>query len=275
MNLRNYPMDTQRCTMKIGMFFHSDDDVLLKWAEERETFYFESLVVHNNVRLPQFEIQNTSAEKVTQEWKTGNFTYLLATFEFQRNVHFYVLTSYIPSSLVVVVSWVSFWLDVKAAPARVALGITSLLTLATQMVQSHLSLPPVSYVKALDVWMFFCLFMVFSSLIEYACSYTLAAISSNQKPLQSSFDRMGFQLRRNLIFGASNIEVKDITEGPTGQEVEHKARSSATHPRENIVPSLHPRYISTTIIDYISRILFPFSFVVFIIAYWSIYASDH
>ncbi|XP_022240907.1 glycine receptor subunit alpha-4-like [Limulus polyphemus] len=206
------------------------------------------------------------------DFTDGNFTYLLATFEFQRNMHFHVLTSYIPSSLVVVVSWVSFWLDVKAAPARVALGVTSLLTLATQMVQSHLSLPPVSYVKALDVWMFFCLFMVFSSLMEYACAYTLAITSSNKKPSQPGFNRMGFQIKRNVIFHASNTKVKDITEVATGQEVEHAPKSSTKHSRENTIPSLQPSYVSTTIIDYISRILFPFSFGVFLIVYWSIYA---
>lgn len=47
-------------------------------------------------------------------------------------------------------------------------GVTSLLTLATQNTQSQQSLPPVSYVKAIDVWMSSCSVFVFLSLMEFA-----------------------------------------------------------------------------------------------------------
>ena len=40
---------------------------------------------------------------------------------------------YIPSSLIVVMSWVSFWLNRGAAPARVGLGVTTVLTMVTLM----------------------------------------------------------------------------------------------------------------------------------------------
>lgn len=35
--------------------------------------------------------------------------------------------------MLVVVSWVSFWLDPTSIPARVSLGVTTLLTMATQI----------------------------------------------------------------------------------------------------------------------------------------------
>ena len=38
---------------------------------------------------------------------------------------------YIPSSLIVVMSWVSFYLDRSSAPARVGLGVTTVLTVTT------------------------------------------------------------------------------------------------------------------------------------------------
>lgn len=65
-------------------------------------------------------------------------------------------------------SWISFWIRPEAIPARVTLGVTSLLTLATQNTQSQSSLPPVSYVKAIDVWMSSCTVFVFMSLMEFA-----------------------------------------------------------------------------------------------------------
>ncbi len=40
---------------------------------------------------------------------------------------------YVPSSLIVAMSWVSFYLDRASAPARVGLGVTTVLTMVTLM----------------------------------------------------------------------------------------------------------------------------------------------
>lgn len=70
--------------------------------------------------------------------------------------------------MLVIVSWVSFWLDPNAIPARVSLGVTTLLTMATQISGINASLPPVSYIKAVDVWTECCLTFVFGALLEFA-----------------------------------------------------------------------------------------------------------
>jgi uncharacterized protein YqfA (UPF0365 family) len=58
---------------------------------------------------------------------------------------------YIPSVLIVLLSWVSFWLTIDAVPARISLGILTVLTMTTQRSAGTASLPRVSYVKAIDV----------------------------------------------------------------------------------------------------------------------------
>ena len=55
--------------------------------------------------------------------------------------------TYIPTCLIVMMSWISFWIKPEAVPARVTLGVPSLLTLSTQHANSQKSLPPVSYIK--------------------------------------------------------------------------------------------------------------------------------
>lgn len=56
---------------------------------------------------------------------------------------YYLIQMYIPSLLIVILSWVSFWINMDAAPARVALGITTVLTMTTQSSGSRASLPKV------------------------------------------------------------------------------------------------------------------------------------
>jgi len=60
-----------------------------------------------------------------------------------RRLGYYLIQIYIPSSLIVVLSWMSFWLDRNAVPARVALGITTVLTLTTLISNTNASLPKV------------------------------------------------------------------------------------------------------------------------------------
>lgn len=148
----------------------------------------DPLVVNTEIELPQLDISNNYTTDCTIEYSTGipqdlvlitisiiinrinlgNFTCLAVVFNLRRRLGYHLFHTYIPSALIVVMSWISFWIKPEAIPARVTLGVTSLLTLATQNTQSQKSLPPVSYVKAIDIWMSSCSVFVFLSLMEFA-----------------------------------------------------------------------------------------------------------
>ena len=83
---------------------------------------------------------------------TGKYSCLKVELIFKREFSYYMLTIYVPCCMLVIVSWVSFWLDQNAIPARVSLGVTTLLTMSTQTSGINAQLPPVSYTKAIDVW---------------------------------------------------------------------------------------------------------------------------
>ena len=71
----------------------------------------------------------------------------MVEFKFRRRLGYFMFHTYIPTCLIVMMSWISFWIKPEAVPARVTLGVTSLLTLSTQHANSQKSLPPVSYIK--------------------------------------------------------------------------------------------------------------------------------
>lgn len=95
----------------------------------------------------------------------GNYSRLACEIQFVRSMGYYLIQIYIPSSLIVVISWVSFWLNRGATPARVGLGVTTVLTMTTLMASTNAALPKISYVKSIDVYLGFCFFMVFASLL--------------------------------------------------------------------------------------------------------------
>ena len=80
----------------------------------------------------------------------GKFSCLMATFNLKREFGYYLLQAYIPSILIVIISWVSFWIHKSAVPARISLGVTTVLTMATQLQTAQGQV--VSYARAIDVW---------------------------------------------------------------------------------------------------------------------------
>ena len=65
-------------------------------------------------------------------------------------------------------AWVSFWVDREQTAARIAMGITTVLTMATLIGSARTSLPKVSYVKSLEWFLMMCFLFVFSAILEYA-----------------------------------------------------------------------------------------------------------
>ena len=68
----------------------------------------------------------------------------------QRNYAYHIIQVYIPSGLIVLLSWVNFWLDQNAVPARITLALLTVLTLTTQSEGARANLPRVSYIKVSD-----------------------------------------------------------------------------------------------------------------------------
>jgi glycine receptor alpha-3 len=95
----------------------------------------------------------------------GNYSRLACEIQFVRSLGFYLIQIYIPSTLIVVISWVSFWLHRTASPARVQLGITTVLTMTTLMSSTNAALPKISYAKSIDVYLGVCFVMVFTALL--------------------------------------------------------------------------------------------------------------
>lgn len=140
---------------------HTTDDMVFQWDPETP------LVVEENIELPQVALIKNKTADCTQVYSTGNFTCLEVVFTLKRRLVYYIFNTYIPTCMIVIMSWVSFWIKPEAAPARVTLGVTSLLTLSTQHAKSQSGLPPVSYLKAVDAFMSVCTVFVFMALMEY------------------------------------------------------------------------------------------------------------
>ncbi|OQR76048.1 gamma-aminobutyric acid receptor subunit beta-like, partial [Tropilaelaps mercedesae] len=163
MDLRYFPMDRQSCAIEIESFGYTTADISYKWADGEK-----SVRISPDVELPQFKVLGHQQKTIVVTLSTGNYSRLVCEIRFGRAMGYYLIQIYIPAGLIVVISWVSFWLHRNATPARVALGVTTVLTMTTLMSSTNSQLPKISYVKSIDVYLGTCFVMVFASLLEYA-----------------------------------------------------------------------------------------------------------
>ena len=83
----------------------------------------------------------------------------------------------------------SFWIDERSVPARVSLGITTVLAITTLLFGVQSSMPKVGHVKAIDMYLLGNFLFVFGALVEYAIICYLEVRSqsgSNEKRLRKS-----------------------------------------------------------------------------------------
>uniref|UniRef100_A0A0K0FLZ8 GluClalpha (inferred by orthology to a D. melanogaster protein) n=1 Tax=Strongyloides venezuelensis TaxID=75913 RepID=A0A0K0FLZ8_STRVS len=164
MHLQYYPMDVQQCLIDLASYAYTDADIEYQWKEDNPVQKKKGL----ESSLPSFQLSNVSTTYCTSKTNTGSYSCLRTILTFQRQFSYYLLQLYIPSCMLVSVSWISFWLDKGAIPARTSLGVTTLLTMTTQASGINAKLPPVSYTKAIDIWIGACLTFIFGALLEFA-----------------------------------------------------------------------------------------------------------
>lgn len=130
-------------------------DIRYKWKDGPN-----SIGISKEVELPQFKVLG-HVQKISEvSLSTGNYSRLICEVRFVRSMGYYLIQIYIPASLIVVISWVSFWLHRNATPARVSLGVMTVLTMTTLMSSTNSQLPKISYVKSIDVFLGTCFVMV-------------------------------------------------------------------------------------------------------------------
>ncbi|XP_077990088.1 glycine receptor subunit alpha-3-like [Glandiceps talaboti] len=272
MDLEKFPLDDQICVMQMESYGYTTKDLVFKWSDTNPVQSEEDL------KLPQFQINGYKTESCTKEYSTGAFTCILARFYLHRDVGYYMLQAYLPSILLVVLSWVSFWITYDAAPARVALGVTTILTMTTLDSGIRATLPKVAYAKAIDIWMAVCQVFVFGALVEFAVvNYVHVLRTKKRRKVLNDKYRVSVISKDNAAF-----EVEDKLSIEDGV---HKANDKVIRRRisrlsENTIDvsengDLTHRDIEATdffvdakSIDRISQVAFPTVFIIFNTIYW-------
>ncbi|XP_053098998.1 gamma-aminobutyric acid receptor subunit rho-2 isoform X2 [Hemicordylus capensis] len=284
MDFSRFPLDSQTCTLELESYAYTDEDLMLYWKNGNE-----SLRTDEKISLSQFLIQKFhTTSRLAFYSSTGWYNRLYINFTLRRHIFFFLLQTYFPATLMVMLSWVSFWIDRRAVPARVSLGITTVLTMSTIITGVNASMPRVSYIKAVDIYLWVSFVFVFLSVIEYAAvNYLTTVQERKQRKLREKFQcTCGIPPTNTMLLDGicSESDANSLEEYPRGQLVteEDKQDKMVIHlALNNESNSSRKRRLkghvslrimqNTHAIDKYSRLIFPGTYIFFNLIYWSVF----
>ncbi|CAN2387677.1 Belongs to the ligand-gated ion channel (TC 1.A.9) family [Pristimantis euphronides] len=279
MDFSRFPLDTQNCSLELESYAYNEDDLMLYWKRGNE-----SLKTDEHISLSQFFIEEFSASSGLALYSsTGWYNRLFINFILRRHIFFFVLQTYFPAMLMVMLSWVSFWIDRRAVPARVSLGITTVLTMSTIITGVSASMPQVSYIKAVDVYLWISFLFVFLSVIEYAAVNYLTTVEERKqlKRRGKSSTTLNLEAVQAMAFdGCYHDSDADLNYSVHSEESSSRGRAASVATldanrvkRKRSIKGNVGRIIleNNHAIDTYSRIIFPIVYILFNFFYWGMY----
>ncbi|XP_064608276.1 glycine receptor subunit alpha-2-like isoform X2 [Liolophura sinensis] len=262
MDLRRFPMDRQHCYMKIMSYGLTTEEIKFDWMYDRDP-----VTLDQEVELAEFDVENISFGNCTAAYSISSHTCIYTKFKLHRRIQFYLVQTYIPTFLIVVLSWVNFWIDPRAAPARVSLSLLCVLTMTTQSSAASAQLPRLSYIKSLDVWLFTCLIFVFGAFLEYA-------IVNVQWRKADNLAKKDFTTIKELLAPWTPPGLNIQSEPPSMDKENGKqsdANSKMLQSPEEHETKYRKMFMTAEKVDNYSRVIFPATFLLFNILYWFVY----
>lgn len=255
MRLQLYPLDYQSCNFDLVSYAHTMNDIMYEWDPSTPV----QLKPGVGSDLPNFILKNyTTNADCTSHTNTGSYGCLRMQLLFKRQFSYYLVQLYAPTTMIVIVSWVSFWIDLHSTAGRVALGVTTLLTMTTMQSAINAKLPPVSYVKVVDVWLGACQTFVFGALLEYAFVSYQDSVRQNDRSREKAARKA--QRRREKL----EMVDAEVYQPPCTCHTFEARETFRDKVRRYFTK---PDYLPAKI-DFYARFVVPLAFLAFNVIYW-------
>ncbi|XP_075065975.1 gamma-aminobutyric acid receptor subunit alpha-6 isoform X1 [Mixophyes fleayi] len=340
MRLMNFPMDGHACPLKFGSYAYPKSEIVYTWKKgplysvevpeesssllqydligqtvssetlKSNTGEYIVMTVHFHLqrKMGYFVIQTyipcimtvilsqvsfwINKESVPARTVFGEYSQQVVQFYLRRKIGYYIIHTYIPCSMTVVLSQVVFWINKESVPARTVAGITTVLTMTTLSISARHSFPKVSYATAMDWFIAVCFAFVFSALIEFAAvnyftnlqtqqallkvakESALAAVAvtvtAEEEIVTHSDSNCNLKKRINSMVSQGNVSLEDNISPYKAQYCQQSEVPTADLTQLGISSIPHS---GTSKIDQYARILFPVAFAGFNLVYWVVYLS--
>lgn len=168
--LQQFPFDSHDMTIRVTSFGYPHDQLQFKL----DTHFTR---VADLLNIPDWSINGLKAEVVNELIPEFNVTYSLVKLHIQttRKANFYIWKVLLPLALIVIMSFLVFWISPERFGPQIGLSATSMLTLIAFQFALTTTLPKVSYLTLMDQLILGSTVLVFGSLLMATITSALVA----------------------------------------------------------------------------------------------------
>ncbi|XP_038155035.1 gamma-aminobutyric acid receptor subunit alpha-6a [Cyprinodon tularosa] len=277
MRLMDFPMDGHACPLRFGSYAYTNSEIIFTW---RKGLTASVECPKESMSLLQYDLVGQNLSSEIMKSNTGHYSVQVVHFLLQRKLGYYLIQTYIPLIMVVVLSQVSFWINKESVPARTVAGATTVLTMTTLSISARQSLPKVAYATAMDWFIAVCFAFVASALVEFAAVNYFASLQANRlKKQRARQDRLEV-----LATGSDDDDTLSTDSSSFREGLKRRNHSLSCSEPGDVTPvpiflqqgsafPQIPQLAGTSPIDRYARILFPLTFALFNLGYWYIYLT--
>ncbi|MPC12425.1 Glycine receptor subunit alpha-2 [Portunus trituberculatus] len=146
-----YPFDVQQCSVLVQLSSISKKLVSLTKSRAKTEF-------NQNSELSTYIISDFFVKEVNT---LSRESIVEVGYTLTRHSTLILITIYLPSVLLVAISYSTLYVSVQLLQVRLTVSLTTLLVLYTFFNQASASLPKTAYIKMIDVWFLSCTILLF------------------------------------------------------------------------------------------------------------------
>nr|XP_045603328.1 uncharacterized protein LOC123761370 [Procambarus clarkii] len=192
-DLTLYPFDMQRCPLVIYVGVYTHQYVVTT---------LDGITFLGARRLLEYRVTGLTHQPILFQNKSGQHIRI----QLANLYWYYISGAYVPTTLLVIISYLAFYFSLDDFTNRVMVSLTSLLVLASLFSQIASGLPKTSYLKLIDVWFIFCILADFimvsvqvtiNAFMQAPSPTVVAPMSPGRSVIKRQYK--GKQRRRQLV----------------------------------------------------------------------------
>jgi hypothetical protein len=181
LELRKFPFDTQRLKFTVVDVSSGSRDVVLN-ASPRAGIS-ESLTIPDwSVRQWKFETENLQFDNESTP-RSG----VVFSVDVERDTNYFIFKAIMPLVLIVMMSWLVYWIDPSLVASQISVAVTAMLTMIAYRFALAGMIPRLPFLTNLDHFVLASTLMVFLSMIEVV--YTAHLSTHDQLEKARMIDR--------------------------------------------------------------------------------------
>lgn len=170
LDLHDFPHDKHVFEVPLVAAGYRPGEVVFLPSPDIDSFIAEKLSVAD------WEITGMQGVSRTVSLENGiELPGFVFSFEAKRLIHHYIVKAIIPLMLIVMMSWVVFWIDPEQVSNQLSVAVTTVLTLIAYHIALSGRLPQIPYLTQMDKFLFSSTILVFLSLIEVVITSHLSS----------------------------------------------------------------------------------------------------